>query len=460
MEIELTDTIVAISTPPGDNGIGIIRLSGPHAIDIADAVFVSKSGITPSRAKSHSIHYGYIEDSGRRVDEVLLTVMRSPKTYTRQDIVEINCHGGIVVTKEVFDLLLAKGARIAEPGEFTKIAFLNGRIDLTQAEAVLDIISSRTSAAMRLAQRQLAGGLSDQIKGLRRSLMEVIAEIEAEINFPEEEIGLAVPAHTIDPLKAVGSGLRGLLDDSDKGLILRDGVTTVICGRPNVGKSTLMNSLLKQRRVIVTPVPGTTRDAIEEIINIDGIPLKIVDTAGILHAEDEPSKEGVAKSLHYMEIADLILLVLDSSDLLGQDDLDIIDMVKDRKAVVVINKTDLPEVLHVEEVKKHLHDKRILKISAKENKGLDELKKAIHEILWRGEVVSDSMLVSNARHIGVIRKALTLIESSVAALEQSRPLEVLAIDIKDAVEILGTVTGETFTEDLLDTIFGRFCIGK
>ncbi|NQT90030.1 MAG: tRNA uridine-5-carboxymethylaminomethyl(34) synthesis GTPase MnmE [Candidatus Omnitrophica bacterium] len=454
------DTIVALSTPPGENGIGIVRLSGPSTLEIVDKVFLPRNGARLSEFKSHTIHYGHIADNGRVIDEVLLMVMRAPKTYTREDIVEVNCHGGVVAVKEILDLFVCAGARIAEPGEFTKRAFMSGRIDLAQAEAVLDIITSRTSDGLKMAQRQLNGETSRMLKKIRSGLLDIIAEIEAFINFPDEDLDIDKTSSFEAALEGIKRDLSGIIDSSDKGLILREGITTVICGKPNVGKSSLMNSFLRQKRAIVTPVPGTTRDTIEEVINVDGIPLKIVDTAGIMHAEDELTRESVDRSRHYMQGADLILLVLDSSDKLNQQDLDIIDMVKDKKTLVVINKTDLPEVLQIDKIKSHLHDRKIIRVSAKEGMGLDDLKKAIYDIFWSGEVTAENILLSNSRHIEAARRAFEFVEKARRAAAERTPWEILAVDIKDGAQALGTITGEVFDEDLLDTIFSRFCIGK
>jgi len=460
MKINLMDTIAAISTPPGENGIGIVRLSGPSAVEVVDRSFVSKNGTRLSDYASHTIHYGYIANKDRKIDEVLVSVMRGPKTYTREDIVEINCHGGVVVLKDVLDLIVSKGARLAEPGEFTKRAFLNGRLDLMQAEAVLDIIRSRTTDGLNIAQRQLSGEISQNLKDMRSALVDLLAAIEADINFPDEDIDVARSDSLKTSLAKIERDLEALIASSDKGAILREGITTVICGKPNVGKSTLMNKFLKQKRVIVSPLPRTTRDTIEEIINVRGIPLRIVDTAGVIHADDEITKDSVERSLHYMEVADLILLVLDSSDKLNDQDMHIIDRVRDKKTLVVVNKTDLPEVLQVEEISRHLHDKRVVKISAKENLGIDELEVAIYEMFWSGKISAENISLSNSRHIEAINNAIAFTRGALEGIGTGRAVELLAIDIKDAAEALGVVTGESFTEDLLDSIFSNFCIGK
>ena len=457
----MDDTIAAIATPPGENGIGIIRISGPDALSIADKIFVSKrSKDRLLEFKSHSIHYGHIIDKGAFIDEVLITVMRAPKTYTTEDVVEINCHGGIASVREILKLILSSGARLGEPGEFTKRAFLNGRIDLMQAEAVSDIISSQTNDSLKVASHQLSGSISKKIKSIKAKLIDTAAEIEAAINFPGEDLETLEKTKIIDSLKSIESELIELLKTADQGRVLRNGIVTVICGKPNVGKSTLMNTFLKQDRVIVTPEAGTTRDSIEEIINVKGIPLRIVDTAGIIHPKDQPTEKSVLKSKHYMEIADLILLVLDSSDLLNKYDLDIIDIVKDKKTIVVVNKTDLREVLQLDQIKKHLHNKSIIRISAKEKDGIDKLEDAIYDMFWEGAVTVKDIAFSNSRHIDAASKALDLVKSSLNSLKEYNQLELCSLDIKDAAQQLGLITGEVYTEELLDSIFSKFCIGK
>ena len=460
MKINSKDTITAISTPPGENGIGIVRLSGPSALSIADEVFIPRNGKTPSEFNSHTIHYGHIADNGNKIDEVLLTVMRAPSTYTREDIIEINCHGGITAIKQVLDLLVSNGARLAEPGEFTKRAFLNGRIDLMQAEAVLDIINSRTKEGLRVAQRQLDGKASERIKKIRSEFIKTAAEIEADINFPEEDIMPKKAASIKESLKDIEESLIELINSAEQGMVLRNGITTVICGKPNVGKSTLMNSFLKQDRVIVTPIAGTTRDTIEEIINIRGIPLRIIDTAGIIHAEDELTKESVSRSRRYMEAADLILLVLDSSDRLTEHDIELIDIVKEKKVLVVVNKTDLPEILQIDQIKTHLSNKVIIKVSAKQGSGIKELENAIFNMFWTGKISAENIFISNSRHLEAAKKALDYTKSAVRGIDEKRPWEVISVDINASADALGIITGEVFTEGLLDAIFNNFCIGK
>ena len=462
--LNLKDTICAISTPIGEAGIGIVRLSGSRALRIADKVFMPKDGKKPSEMPGYTVRYGHIvkrkTTNYKVIDEVLLTIMRSPRSYTKEDVVEINAHGGVACLRRVLDLVVSCGARLAEPGEFTKRAFLNGRIDLSQAEAVLDIITAKTEAGLRAAKRQLDGELSESIKKIRDAVLGIQANVEAGLDFPDEELKIEEESALEAGLSKCISQLKKLLMDFENGRVLRQGVTTVICGKPNVGKSTLMNRFLKQKRVIVTPVPGTTRDAIEEIVNVRGIPLKIVDTAGIMHADDEVSKEGILRSKKYMESADLILLVLDSSDELSKEDIDIIDAVKEKKILVVINKTDLPERLQIDEIKTHLYNKKIIRISAKRDKNLDKLYDAISDMVWSGSVIgSNQPVLTNVRHAQAIREALKLLESVKANLNAAGK-ELIALDLKEAINKLGLITGENFTDDLLNEIFSRFCIGK
>ncbi len=454
------DTIAAISTPPGENGIGIVRISGPLAIEIADKVFLPKNSKKPSLFRSHTLYYGHVIDNHGDIDEALLVVMRKPATYTREDIVEIHCHGGIVCLSKTLSLLLDSGARLADPGEFTRRAFLNGRIDLIQAEAVCDIIASRTDESLHIAQSQLKGNASNKIRSIRAELIETAARLEADINFPEEDLKACEMSSVRSSLTHTAKELSSIIDFAKRGVILRDGITTVICGKPNVGKSSLMNSFLRQDRVIVASLAGTTRDTIEEVVNVRGIPLKIVDTAGIIHTQDDIIKESIKRSMRYMEEADLILLVLDSSGLLTEQDLSIIDIVKDKKVLVVVNKSDLREVLQVDEIKKHLHDKVVIKVSAKQKSGLGDLEKAIYDMFFSGRIKVGSILLSNSRQIEIAKKALSFVDSAINGIDEHRSEELLMIDIKDAAESLGVITGESFTEEILDTIFSKFCVGK
>jgi len=462
MKYNIDDTIAAISTPVGEGGIGIVRLSGRDSLSIACKIFKSKNGESPSWFKSHTTHYGHITSSPQDiVDEVILTVMRSPKSYTKEDIVEINCHGGIVPLKNVLQLVLSSGARLAQPGEFTMRAFLNGRIDLAQAESVLDIISSKTDTSLRAAMGQLAGRLSETVKSLREDLMNLMTHIDASIDFPEEDIEILSNCRFKEKIEEALNRLKTLIESAQKGRILREGIRTVICGKPNVGKSSLMNSLLKEKRVIVSHLPGTTRDTIEEIINIDGIPLKIVDTAGIIESEDLLTREGVARSRFYIKTADLVLFLLDGSRPLCENDKIIMDEIKDRKKIIVINKTDLPNRLELAKIRNTFQDKAIIKISVKDNKNLKELEDAISDMVWGGRVTADhTTVVTSARHKALLVQSRRALKKALNNLKENVYPEFTALNMKEAIDSLGGITGETIDDDILNKIFSNFCIGK
>jgi len=457
------DTIVAISTPVGEGGIGIVRLSGRDVFGIADKIFLPKDGLKPSQFKTYTTHYGHIMDSATQkiIDEVILTVMRSPKSYTKEDIVEINCHGGIVPLKKILELVVGMGARVAEPGEFTKRAFLNGRIDLLQAEAVLDVIRSKTEAGLEAALSQLRGGLSDTINEVKNDIMNSYVHIEASIDFPDEDINVQDSRKLSEQMTAVIDKMQNLLKTSEKGKILRQGLSAVICGKPNVGKSTLMNLLLKENRVIVTPIPGTTRDIVEETINIDGIPLKIADTAGIAESLDAVEKEGVRRSHEYIKGADIVLFLMDNSRKLTAEDKAIIDMIKDKKAVVIINKIDLPKKLKLDEIIDDLRNKKRVEVSATKGTHLDLLEKAISNMVWSGEVIQHNQpFITNVRHSDALKKAYKYIKQAKGSLEKKLSPEFVALDVKEALDALGEIVGESIGKDLLNRIFGEFCIGK
>jgi tRNA modification GTPase len=470
------DTIAAISSPIGEGGIGIVRLSGPGARDIADKIFLSKIGKKPSTFKSHTMHYGHIvstPDPGPRplepgtwtldpkiIDEVLLTVMRAPKTYTKEDIVEINCHGGIQALGDVLDLCIKRGARVAEPGEFTRRAFINGRIDLAQAEAVIDTIRAKTEGSLSVAMSQLEGELSGKINALRDKIIGIASHVEASIDFPEEELDL----FTEETLKRVGEALvelKGLIDSSREGMIFRDGILAVICGKPNAGKSSLMNLLLKRDRVIVTPIPGTTRDAVEEMINLKGIPIRLVDTAGIADTKDVIEKEGMRRSKNYLDRSDVALLVLDGSTELDREDLDIIKLVEKKKKVVIINKTDLSPAISAKDVKAYFKDEHIIEISVEKRKNIDVLEKAIVDLVWSGRVHDkEHAIVANTRHKALIEKAYNNMGAVKKAMDKGSWPELVSIDLKEAVFNLGLVVGKSVSDDILNKIFEQFCIGK
>jgi len=466
------DTITAISTPIGEGGIGIVRISGKNAFLVADKIFKAKDGKLPSQAKTFTLHYGFIVDPRTQVplddrdgpgvvDEVLLSVMRAPKTYTKEDVVEINCHGGIVSLKKILELILSCGARLAEPGEFTKRAFLNGRIDLAQAEAVLDAIRAKTEGGLKAAINQLEGSLSQEIAKLRDRIINILVDVEASIDFPDEDIKTIGESELFENLKNIMTDLEKLIHTADSGMILREGVLTVICGKPNVGKSSLLNALTRKDRAIVTPIPGTTRDVIEEYINVKGVPIRIADTAGITRFEHPLIKEGVQRSKKYMSSADLVLFVLDGSNLLTKEDLSILEDIKDKKTIVVVNKMDLPQQISLDLIYHTFGEDRVVKISAREKIGLDELENKVSKMIWDGHVVrSGEASLTNIRQKDVVVRAYESIRNAKSEVERSSSLEFVAPDLRDALDALGEIVGETATEEIINRIFENFCIGK
>jgi len=464
---DVNDTIAAISTAPGDSGIGIVRLSGKDALRVADRIFVSKDARKASGFKTYTVHYGWIKgpstldrrESTDIIDEVILTVMRAPRSYTKEDIVEINCHGGIMALRGVLDLVLENGCRLAEPGEFTKRAFLNGRIDLAQAEAVLDVIRSKTEAALRIGISQLKGALSSQVQEMRNRLLEILSLLEANIDFPEEEITPADAAAISEGLRQIQNKLKEILDTASYGKVLRDGLNTVICGKPNVGKSSLLNALLKEERSIVTPVPGTTRDAIEEVINIKGIPVRIVDTAGIIEPKDLVEKKAIQRAKKYIQAADLVILLFDGSKNLSREDKILMRKLKNKPVIAVINKIDLKQKIEREKILKEFS--RIVTISAKRLKNINLLEEAIYTIVYQGKLKgTETVLVSNVRHVTILKGAEKLIAEAIDSLDNKLSWEFICQDLKEALAGMDEVLGRCFSQDLLAKIFSDFCIGK
>lgn len=458
----LNDTIAAISTPLGEGGIGIVRLSGPSAADIAGKIFRAKRGEW-SDAPGGSLIYGHIYDlDGTLVDEVLLGYMKAPHTYTRENVVEINCHGGALPLKKILELTLAAGARLAGPGEFSMRAFLNGRMDLAQAESVIDVIRAKTEGGLKLAATQLKGELSKKIFILQDNLLGLLAQVEANIDFPDEDLEERTMTEISRNSEGILGELKELIRGADAGKIYREGISTIIIGRPNVGKSSLLNAMLRENRAIVTDIPGTTRDIIEEIINIGGIPLKIIDTAGLREAENIIEKIGIEKTKETIEKADLVLLVLDASGELTGEDLAVIKSVEGKKTIFLINKADIEEkIIDINKVATHAAGRPVLWVSAKEGTGLDQLEKIIFENVMEGRITSsDTVLVTNARHRQALEKASAHLEEAQSGIKSGVPVDVIAIDIRAAWEALGEITGSTVTEDLLDRIFADFCIGK
>jgi len=456
---DLNDTIAAISTPIGESGIGIVRISGKEALQTADKIFFSKDKSKPSGFDSYTIHYGWIMDKTEVVDEVILTLMRAPRSYTREDIVEINCHGGIVALRRVLDLVVTNGCRLASPGEFTKRAFLNGRIDLAQAEAVLDVIRAKTDSALRIGEEQLRGRLSGQINKTRKALLEILSILEANIDFPDEEIKPAELKGLLQKLINIDAEMKLLLESARFGRVLREGIQVVICGRPNVGKSSLLNALLRQERSIVTAIPGTTRDTIEEIIDIKGIPIRIVDTAGILEPRDLIEKKAVQRSRRFIDLADLVILLFDGSKRLTGEDQSLMAKLKKKAVIAAINKMDLKQRIERGKILKRF--KFTVDISAKKSRNINLLEEAIANSVYKGRVhSSDAVMLCNLRHIAAIREAQKLVAEAIGSLDNKLSSEFAAQDIKDALSWLDGILGKKFSEDLLDRIFSQFCIGK
>ena len=454
----LEDTIAAISTPIGEGGLAVVRLSGEDALKVVDGCFVpgGKLSKKPSEAATHTLHYGHVRRDGRVVDEVMVAVVRAPRTYTREHMVEITCHGGILPAKGVLDAVLANGARLALPGEFTRRAFLNGRIDLTQAEAVVDLIHSRTELAMTAAQEQLAGKLSSRINTARDDLLAALAHIEAHIDFPDEDIAPNTRAQLAARLQAAGDFADRLLSTFNEGQILRRGIRAAIIGRPNAGKSSLLNLLLGHDRAIVSPIPGTTRDTIEETANIRGLPVVFVDTAGLREARDEIEVEGIRRSRLTFERADLILHVLDGSEPLMPEDQQYLDEFARKRRILVVNKVDLPARLDVPDAYASA-----VKVSCVSAAGIEALKDAIKAAVWSGEIKAEMLEVMiNARHQDALRRAGQSLRRSLHGLQADLSLELVAMDLHIAVNALGEIVGKTTTEDLLDSLFSQFCIGK
>ena len=455
----IDDTIAAIATPLGEGGLGVIRVSGSHALDIVDRCFqpVGKNSTRAAKAESHTIHYGRIVRKGQTVDEVLIAAMRAPRTFTREDVVEITCHGGLLPAKAVLDTILEGGARLALPGEFTKRAFLNGRIDLAQAEAVADIINSRTELALAAANEQLAGKLSQRINKLRDDLVPTLAHIEAHIDFPDEDISPDTKDKLLGRLDHTIAFIDELLRTADEGQVLRRGIRAAIVGRPNAGKSSLLNQLLGRDRAIVSPIPGTTRDTIEETANIRGIPVVFVDTAGLREARDEIEVEGIKRSHQSLAQAELILHLLDASEPLTPADQNYLAQFASRKRVLVRNKIDLPHALEWP------HDLQgpVVDVSCLTGAGIETLKDSIKNLVWSGEIKAEMLQVMiNSRHQDALRRARTALVSTRDGLRADQTLEVVAMELRIAVNAVGEIVGKTTTEDLLDSIFSQFCIGK
>ncbi|EOC0641845.1 tRNA uridine-5-carboxymethylaminomethyl(34) synthesis GTPase MnmE [Staphylococcus pseudintermedius] len=460
--MEQLDTITSISTPMGEGAIGIVRLSGHDAVEIADKLYKGKHLLKD--VPTHTINYGHIIDPETEevVEEVMVSVLRAPRTFTREDIVEINCHGGILTINRVLELTMTYGARMAEPGEYTKRAFLNGRIDLSQAEAVMDFIRSKTDRASKVAMNQIEGRLSDLIKRQRQSILEILAQVEVNIDYPEyDDVEDATTEFLLERSQDIKQEIQKLLDTGVQGKIMREGLSTVIVGKPNVGKSSMLNNLIQDNKAIVTEVAGTTRDVLEEYVNVRGVPLRLVDTAGIRETEDIVERIGVERSRKALSEADLILFVLNYNEPLTEDDRKLYEVIKNEDAIVIINKTDLEQRLDLAEVETMVGDMPIIQTSMLQQQGIDELEIQIRDLFFGGEVQSQDMTyVSNSRHISLLKQAKNAIQDAIDAAEMGVPMDMVQIDLTRTWEILGEIIGESASEELIDQLFSQFCLGK
>ncbi|MCG2362172.1 tRNA uridine-5-carboxymethylaminomethyl(34) synthesis GTPase MnmE [Staphylococcus epidermidis] len=456
------DTITSISTPMGEGAIGIVRLSGPQAIEIGDILYKGKKKL--SEVETHTINYGHIIDpeTNETVEEVMVSVLRAPKTFTREDIIEINCHGGILTINRILELTMTYGARMAEPGEYTKRAFLNGRIDLSQAEAVMDFIRSKTERASKVAMNQIEGRLSDLIKKQRQSILEILAQVEVNIDYPEyDDVEDATTDFLLEQSKRIKEEINRLLETGAQGKIMREGLSTVIVGRPNVGKSSMLNNLIQDNKAIVTEVAGTTRDVLEEYVNVRGVPLRLVDTAGIRDTEDIVEKIGVERSRKALSEADLILFVLNNNEPLTEDDQTLFEVIKNEDVIVIINKTDLEQRLDVSELREMIGDMPLIQTSMLKQEGIDELEIQIKDLFFGGEVQNQDMTyVSNSRHISLLKQARQSIQDAIDAAESGIPMDMVQIDLTRTWEILGEIIGESASDELIDQLFSQFCLGK
>lgn len=455
-----TDTIAAIATAMSSSGIGIVRISGEEAVLVADRIFEMKNHKKLSEMPTHSIHYGHIHDEDEVIDEVMVLLMRGPKSYTREDTVEIDCHGGVYVMKRILETVIRHGARPAEPGEFTKRAFLNGRIDLSQAESVIDVIYSKNDFALKSSLSQLSGSVSEKIRDIRGTVLHEIAFIESALDDPEHISLEGYSEQLSEIVSDVVDKIEKLLANSDNGKMLKEGISTVIVGKPNAGKSSLLNTLVGEEKAIVTDIAGTTRDVLEEQINLNGVLLNVIDTAGIRDTEDVVEKIGVERAKKYLKDADLVIYVVDTSTALDENDAEIMELLRDRHAIILLNKSDLEQITTVEDVRKHL-DKTMIPISAKEQTGIDALEKEIKEMFFSGKVTfNDEVYITNIRQKTALQEALRSLKLVQQSIEDDMPEDFYSIDLMNAYEELGTIIGEAVEDDLVNEIFSKFCMGK
>ncbi|MDE0088780.1 MAG: tRNA uridine-5-carboxymethylaminomethyl(34) synthesis GTPase MnmE [Candidatus Poribacteria bacterium] len=462
--MKFEDTIAAIATPRGEGGIGIVRVSGPLAIPIASQLFRPSRVISPDELPSHTLTHGHVIDtsaSDEIIDEVMLGIMRSPKTYTTEDIVEFNCHGGIVPLTTVLALVVKAGARLAEPGEFTKRAFLNGRLDLAQAEAVAELISSKTELSRKIAIQALEGKLSESVNQLSDTLAALLAEIEASIDFPDEDLDFMKVEAQLQTARTVQTDLTHLLETASEGRLIKEGVNVAILGKPNVGKSSLFNALVRSARAIVTDIPGTTRDTIDETINLDGIPINLIDTAGLRQTEDIVEQQGVQRSRDVLNRAEFLLLMFDASQPLNEADTELLQIANSHRAILILNKIDLPAIVQPQALTDHCPKVCIVQTAITEDKGIDVLKTAIREELLGEEFnIGESPIVTNTRHQDALRRAQEALDNVIVSLENEMPPDLVSVDLRISLDALGDIVGKTTTEDILDRIFSQFCVGK
>lgn len=459
----MEDTIAAIATAYGEGGIGIIRVSGPEAETILRKLFKPKGYQNTQFIGNRQLNYGHIIDpiDNSIADEVMAVLMKAPTTYTREDVVEIQCHGSIVSLQKILSLVLSCGARLAEPGEFTKRAFLNGRIDLSQAEAVIDVIKAKTEKSFRTAVDQMEGSISQRVRDFRNRLMEILIQLAVNIDYPDEDIEELTYEELIDSLLSIGNDLDRFISTADVGRIIKEGIRVTIVGRPNVGKSSLLNTLLGEQRAIVTEIPGTTRDTIEEGLSLRGIPVYLTDTAGIHYTDDPIEQMGIERSKAAFDKADLIIFMIDSSERIGDDDIDIANKLKDRKTIVMLNKTDLGKQVTSQQLAEILPDAIFIDSAVVEEKGIEELKDSILELVYDGQIIQEhSDIITNTRHKDLLVRARKDINDGMIMACQYEALDFIEVDVRHAWELLGDILGETVTEDIIDNVFSRFCLGK